>query len=69
VLSFMVDGAHPNDVGALLDANGVAIRTGHHCTQPLMERFGLPATARASFAAYNTIEEVDVFIAALKKAK
>jgi cysteine desulfurase/selenocysteine lyase len=69
VLSFVLDGAHPNDVGALLDANGVAIRTGHHCTQPLMERFGLPATARASFAAYNTIEEVDVFIAALKKAK
>ena len=69
ILSFVLEGAHPQDIGALLDAQGVAIRTGHHCTQPLMKRLGLSATARASFAFYNTEDEVDVFVAAVKKAR
>ncbi len=69
VLSFVLKGAHPNDIGTLLDARGVAIRTGHHCTQPLMDRFGLPATARASFAVYNTEEEVEKFVEALHFAR
>lgn len=69
VLSFTLTGAHPSDIGMILDSQGVAIRTGHHCAQPLMDRFGIPATARASFAVYNTLEEVDVFVAALKKAR
>lgn len=69
VLSFVMEGAHPHDLGTLLDRQGIAIRTGHHCTQPLMKRMGVPATARASFSVYNTLEEVDAFIKALKKAK
>lgn len=69
VLSFVVEGAHPHDIGMILDEQGVAIRTGHHCTQPLMRRFNVPATARASFSFYNNKEDVDRFIAALKKAK
>lgn len=69
ILSFEIEGAHPNDVGTLVDQEGVAIRTGHHCTQPLMDRFGVSATARASFAFYNTREEVDAFVAAVQKAK
>ena len=69
VLSFVMQGAHPNDIGTLLDARGVAIRTGHHCTQPLMDRFGIPATARASFAVYSTEEEVDKFVQALHFAR
>lgn len=69
ILSFVIEGAHPQDIGALLDARGVAIRTGHHCTQPLMKRFGLSATARASFAFYNTMEEVDIFVEAVKNAR
>jgi len=69
VLSFVLSGAHPTDVGMILDSQGVAIRTGHHCAQPLMDRFGVSATARASFAVYNTLEEVDIFVAALKKAR
>ena len=69
VLSFVIEGAHPQDIGALLDARGVAIRTGHHCTQPLMKRLGLSATARASFAFYNTQSEVDVFVEATKNAR
>lgn len=68
VLSFVVDGAHPHDLGTLLDRQGVAIRTGHHCTQPLMKRFNVSATARASFSLYNTKEEIDIFIKALNKA-
>tara|TARA_B100000809_G_scaffold810_1_gene920 strand:- start:1507 stop:2742 length:1236 start_codon:yes stop_codon:yes gene_type:complete len=68
VLSFLVDGTHPSDIGMIVDKLGVAIRTGHHCTEPLMDRFGIPGTARASFAFYNTIEEVDIFITALKRA-
>lgn len=68
VLSFLVDGTHPTDIGMILDKLGIAIRTGHHCTEPLMNRFGIPGTARASFAFYNTKEEIDVFIEALKRA-
>jgi cysteine desulfurase/selenocysteine lyase len=69
VLSFVMEGAHPSDVGMILDSQGVAIRTGHHCAQPLMDRLGVVATARASFAVYNTLEEVEVFASALKKAR
>lgn len=68
VISFLVDGTHPFDVGTLLDQMGVAVRTGHHCTQPLMDFFSIPGTIRASFAFYNTKEEVDEFIKALRKA-
>lgn len=68
VLSFVVDGTHPSDIGMILDKLGVAIRTGHHCTEPLMNRFEIPGTARASFAFYNTFEEIDIFITALKRA-
>jgi cysteine desulfurase/selenocysteine lyase len=68
VLSFNVDEIHPYDIGTLLDKQGIAVRTGHHCTQPLMEKFGIPGTIRASFAVYNTFTEVDAFIAATSKA-
>ena len=67
VLSFVLDGVHPHDVGTIVDQEGVAIRTGHHCTQPLMRRFGIPATARASLAMYNTRDELDALVAALAK--
>jgi cysteine desulfurase/selenocysteine lyase len=67
VLSFVVDDVHPHDIGTILDREGVAIRTGHHCAQPVMDHFGVPATARASFAAYNTRDEVDTFVRALSK--
>lgn len=69
VISFTLDGAHPHDLGLLLDRQGIAIRTGHHCTQPLMKRLGVTATARASFCFYNTTTEIDQFILALKKAQ
>lgn len=68
VISFLIDGVHPYDLGVILDKMGIAIRTGHHCTQPLMQKFNIPGTARASFAFYNTKEEVDVFIASVIKA-
>lgn len=68
VLSFVVDGVHPSDVGILLDKQGVAVRTGHHCTHPLMDFYKVPGTVRASFAFYNTFGEIDVFIKALEKA-
>lgn len=68
LISFLVDGTHPYDLGALLDQMGVAVRTGHHCTEPIMERFDIPGTVRASFAFYNTKEEIDYFIDSLKKA-
>jgi cysteine desulfurase/selenocysteine lyase len=68
VLSFVIQGIHPHDVGTVLDREGVAIRTGHHCAQPVMERYGVPATARASFALYNTRAEVDALVRALGKA-
>jgi cysteine desulfurase/selenocysteine lyase len=67
VLSFVLDGAHPHDIGTVLDREGIAIRTGHHCAQPVMDRFGLPATARASFGLYNTRGEVDALVAAIHK--
>ena len=66
VLSFTVDGVHPHDVGTLLNQEGVAVRTGHHCAQPVMQRFGVPATSRASFAFYNSMAEVDALIAGLR---
>jgi cysteine desulfurase/selenocysteine lyase len=69
VISFTLEGAHPHDIGMILDEQGVAIRTGHHCTQPLMKRFNVPATARASFSFYNNRDDVDRLISALKKAK
>ena len=68
VYSFTIDGLHPYDVGTLLDQQGIAVRTGHHCTQPLMERFSIPGTVRASFAVYNTLEEVDKLVKATHKA-
>jgi len=68
VLSFVIDGLHPQDLGVLLDSQGVAIRTGHHCAMPVLSRYGLSGTARASFAFYNTHEDVDRFYAALAKA-
>lgn len=67
VLSFLVGDAHPYDVGTLLDQLGIAVRTGHHCTQPIMDRYGIPGTVRASFAVYNTREEVDTFIESLER--
>ena len=67
VISFLLGDAHPYDVGTLLDKLGVAVRTGHHCTQPVMDRYGIPGTVRASFAVYNTLEEVDIFVAALRR--
>jgi cysteine desulfurase/selenocysteine lyase len=69
VLSFVLDGIHPHDIGTILDHEGVAIRTGHHCAMPVMTRYGLPATARASFAFYNTRAEVDTLIAAIEVAR
>ena len=67
VLSFVLDDIHPHDIGTFLDFEGVAIRTGHHCTQPVMDRYGIPATSRASFAMYNTKDEIDILIKGLKK--
>jgi cysteine desulfurase/selenocysteine lyase len=69
VVSFVIEGLHPHDVGTVVDRRGVAIRTGHHCTQPVMERFGVPATSRASFAVYNVREDVDALVAALLEAR
>jgi cysteine desulfurase / selenocysteine lyase len=69
VLSFVMQDVHPHDVGAVLDDEGVAIRTGHHCCQPVMQHFGVPATARASFAAYNTFEEIDVLVGGLRRVR
>jgi len=67
VLSFVLEGIHPHDIGTILDHSGIAIRTGHHCAQPVMDRFGIPATARASFALYNTREEIDALVEGLGK--
>jgi cysteine desulfurase/selenocysteine lyase len=69
VLAFVLEGIHPHDIGTVLDHHGVAVRTGHHCAMPLMERFGVPATTRASFAFYNTRTEVDQLVAALHAAR
>ena len=67
ILSFALEGIHPHDIGTILDAEGIAIRAGHHCTQPLMDRFGVPATARASLAFYNTREEIDALVKGIDK--
>jgi cysteine desulfurase/selenocysteine lyase len=69
VLSFVMEGIHPHDIGTVLDYEGVAIRTGHHCAQPVMERYGIPATARASLALYNTREEVDALVSGLGRVR
>ena len=69
VLSFVLDGIHPHDIGTVLDYEGIAVRTGHHCAQPVMERFGVPATTRASLAAFNTKEELDALVQGLHKVK
>ncbi len=69
VISFVMDNIHPHDVGTILDREGIAVRTGHHCAQPLMDRFGIPATTRASFALYNTFEEVDTLMKGIRKVK
>ncbi len=69
VLSFVLEEVHPHDMGTILDTEGIAIRSGHHCAQPVMQRFGVPATARASLAAYNTRDEIDRLAEALHKVK
>ncbi|GHE29622.1 cysteine desulfurase [Vulcaniibacterium thermophilum] len=69
VISFLVDGAHAHDLATLLDLEGIAVRSGHHCAHPLMQHYGVPATCRASFAFYNTHEEIDAFVAALVKVR
>jgi cysteine desulfurase/selenocysteine lyase len=69
VLSFVIEGVHPHDVGTIFDQQGVAIRAGHHCAQPVMQFFGIPATARASFAFYNTMEEVDALVDSISKVQ
>ena len=69
ILSFNLEGAHPHDVGTIVDRDGVAVRVGHHCAQPAMQRYGIPATVRASFALYNTLDEVDALVASLAKVR
>ena len=69
ILSFVMDGVHPHDIGTIVDQQGVAIRTGHHCAQPVMDRFGIPATARASLAMYNTTADIDRLVAALHQVR
>ena len=69
ILSFVIDGIHPHDIGTIVDLSGVAIRTGHHCAQPVMDRLGIPATARASLAMYNTCDDIDALVAALHHAR
>ena len=69
VISFVIDGIHPHDIGTILDTEGIAIRTGHNCAQPVMHRFGIPATARASFAFYNTSDEIDLLVKGIYKVK
>ena len=69
VLSFSVDGVHPHDIGTLLNQEGIAVRTGHHCAQPVMQRFKVPATTRASFSFYNSMAEIDALIAGIQKVQ
>jgi cysteine desulfurase/selenocysteine lyase len=69
VLSFVMDDIHPHDIGTILDSEGIAVRTGHHCAQPVMQRFNIPATARASFGLYNTREEIDALVAGIRKVR
>ncbi|MBW2714231.1 MAG: aminotransferase class V-fold PLP-dependent enzyme, partial [Deltaproteobacteria bacterium] len=68
VISFAVEGIHPHDLGTIFDQDGVAIRAGHHCAQPVMEHFGVPATARASFGLYNNFEDVDMLVTTIQHA-
>ena len=67
MISFVIENVHPHDVGTILDQEGIAIRTGHHCAQPIMMRYNIPATGRASFGMYNTLEEADVLADGLRK--
>lgn len=69
VVSFAIDGIHPHDVGTLLNQEGIAVRTGHHCAQPIMQRFNIPATSRASFSFYNTINEIDALMAGIRSVQ
>ena len=69
VVSFVLDGIHPHDIGTVVDREGVAIRTGHHCAQPVMDRYKIPATARASLAMYNTTDDIDALVAALGRVR
>ena len=69
VVSFILEGIHPHDIGTILDQEGIAIRTGHHCAQPVMQKYGIPATARASFAFYNTVEEIESLVRGIQKVK
>jgi cysteine desulfurase/selenocysteine lyase len=69
VLSFVIEGIHPHDIGTILDYEGIAVRTGHHCAQPVMDRYGLPATARASLACFNTREELDALVLGLHRVR
>ena len=69
VISFNIDGIHPYDIGTIIDKKGIAVRTGHHCAQPIMNFFEIPGTIRASFAFYNTTEEIDLMVDAIKKAQ
>jgi len=69
VISFTMDCAHPHDIATIIDQNGVAVRAGHHCAQPLMERFDLPSTARASLGLYNTREDIDILAESLEKVQ
>ena len=68
LVSFVIEGIHPYDLGTIIDKMGVAVRTGHHCAEPVMTRFGIPGTVRASFALYNTLEEVEIFVKAVHRA-
>ena len=68
MISFVIDGIHPQDIGILLDNRGIAVRTGHHCAEPLMRRLGISGTSRVSLAMYNTREEIDALISALRRA-
>ena len=69
MLSFVIDGIHPHDIGTILDKQGIAVRTGHHCAQPVMDFFHVPATTRASLALYNTTGEIDKLVAGIHKVK
>ena len=69
VVSFNIDGIHPYDIGTIIDKLGIAVRTGHHCAQPIMDFYQIPGTVRASFAFYNTVDEIDRLVNALEKAK
>ena len=69
VISFNIEGIHPYDIGTIIDKLGIAVRTGHHCAQPIMDYFKIPGTIRASFAFYNTKEEIDAMVEAVKKAQ